>query len=93
MCCTQVCNAEVAAADTGVTQCSKWGLAARMQAEYSQWRSALLKSMLVCGFCGRAAFGGTPYAAHRFRTVDCKPWAYPPYATAHLKLALYCGTR
>ena len=43
----------------GVTQCYKWDRAAGMYAAYTLWRAGLILHMLVCGFCGRAAFGGT----------------------------------
>ena len=83
----------VPASILGVTQCSNWHRAAELHAAFAAWTSQFIMEMLVCAFCGRVAFGNTPYARDRFKTVPCTPQAWPPYAAAHMKMALYCGNR
>ena len=77
---------------TGVTLCYKWDQAAEMHAAYTAWRAVMVTQMLVCAFCGRAAFGGTPYAKDRFQQIPC-PDVHPPYAATNMRLASHYGTR
>ena len=61
-----------------------------MRLEYGLWRAGLITRMLVCAFCGRAAFGGIREAEHL--QAKCIQKA-PPHTPLHNVIMEFKSTK
>ena len=76
----------------GVVQAHNWDRVAEMKATFVSWTLKLIPDMKICGYCGRAAYGGTPYAKTSFKSISVQPGSWPPYAAANMLVHEHCGT-
>ena len=61
----QVCDV-AAQQEVGAVPCGRWQEAAGMLGEWQKFTADLVTGLLICKFCGRGAFGGTPTSEGRF---------------------------
>ena len=72
--------------------CSRWGEAAGMREAWRKFTEDLVTSLLICGFCGRGAFGGTPTCEKRFQSIPAVNQQAPPMLAANPFLLQYVGS-
>ena len=63
-----------------------------MLGEWQKFTADLVTALLICGFCGRGAFGGTPRSENRFGCMGAVNQSPPAYLASNPFLAKYAGS-
>ena len=78
--------------EVGSVPCERWHEAGGMLKEWQKFTSELVTALLIRGFCGRGAFGGTPTGENRFTCMPAVNHDPPPYMASNPFLAKYVGS-
>ncbi len=60
--------------------------------EWHKFIAEVVTALLICSFCGRGSFEGTPTSEGRFKCVAAEKQNPPPFLASHPFLAKFVGT-
>ncbi|CAL8462507.1 g2040 [Coccomyxa elongata] len=72
--------------------CNRWSEAGGLLEDWRRFTGSLVTTLLICGFCGRGSFGGTPTSEVHFQFLKAVGEAAPPFLASNPFLMRYVGS-